>query len=129
MSEKFGAEEVFRLFLDSPNSKDGDREIFSYLLDYLSNFEDDESLDDALDGAAEKPDKKESFVSKGILFEDFSSYELDDFLNFYLEDNFENFTDLQKRSIDLFKKFSKFALGKKILSPEENKEWGEVLNG
>ena len=66
---------------------------------------------------------------KGILFEDFSSYELDDFLYFYLEDNFENFSDLQKKSINLFRRFLKFAAAKKFIDSEEIHEWEEVLKG
>ena len=75
MPEKLKAEDAFRLFLDSQNSKESDLEIFNYLLEYLSNFEDEEN-----------PDKTETpQTNTGILFEDISFYELDDFLNFYLE--------------------------------------------
>ncbi len=127
MPGKFLAEEVFRLFLDSPNSKEGDSQIFYYVLDYLSNFKDEDDSDTSGDSLSEDTVNQET--GKGVLLEDFSSYELDDFLYFYLEDNFENYADLQKQSVHLFRRFLKFATAKKFLGPEDREEWEEVLEG
>lgn len=120
------AEEVFRLFLDSPFSKKGDPEIFSYVLDYLSNFDYEEDL--TTDDLPSEKSTDATNLQKKSLFEDFSSYEVDDFIYFYLEDNFENFQELQKKSINLFKRFLKFAVQKKLLPAEDRDEWEEVLN-
>ena len=128
-SDSVFAENVFRLFLESSNSKSGDSEIFSYLLDYLSNFEDDEENNNTLgENSSQSKSKNAENPQMGILFEDFSSYELDDFLYFYLEDNFENYSDLQKKSKNLFKRFLKFAVEKKLLTSEAKDEWEEILS-
>ncbi|MCE9499949.1 MAG: hypothetical protein K8R21_05555 [Leptospira sp.] len=107
--EGIKSETAFRLYLDSSDSQDSDREIFSLILNYLGHLSDEESGED-------------------ILLEDFSMYEVDDFLNFYLPDNFESESEmLQKKSKDLLEKFLKFALKKKLMSSEQKEEWREIL--
>lgn len=109
--DKLEVETIFRLYLDH-SKREEDREIIVLVLNYL-NFlfepEDDE----------EDPEK--------ILLEDLSSYEVDDFINFYLEDNFDNFKELQKKSVSFFTNFLKFVREKKYMSKEEIEEWKEVL--
>jgi hypothetical protein len=101
-------ETLVREYLDF-EKKEEESEIFGLLLQYLSHlFEED----------SEEP----------IFLEDVSAYEVDDFLNFFLEDNFpENFKDLQSKSKVVFQKFFKFLVKKKVLEKEDEKEWKEVL--
>ncbi|MBP9888121.1 MAG: hypothetical protein KBF93_17610, partial [Leptospiraceae bacterium] len=83
MSNKQDLEHVFRLYLDH-TKREEDGEIIVLILNYLSLlFEDEEEPKDS---------------SEVILLEDFTEYEVDDFLNFYLEDNFDNFEELQTKS-------------------------------
>jgi hypothetical protein len=63
-----------------------------------------------------------------ILLEDLSAYEIDDYLQFFLQDNFqEEFLELQRKSILVLKNFRKFLSDKKLLEKEDEKEWKEVL--
>ncbi|HNI99644.1 MAG TPA: hypothetical protein PL169_26520 [Leptospiraceae bacterium] len=100
-------EEAARMYLDfSKKEKEG--EIFAILLDYL----------DAVYDKEEEP----------ILLEDLTLFEIDDFLNFFLEDNFEDEApELIKRSKSVLRSFEKFVKSKKLLSAEELEEWTEVL--
>ncbi len=105
---KVELESLVREYLDS-EKKEEESEVFGLLLQYLSHlFEED----------TEEP----------ILLEDLTAYEVDDFLHFFLEDNFpENYSELQKKSKIVFQKFFKFLSKKKVLEKEDEKEWKEVL--
>jgi hypothetical protein len=109
MSNKQDLETVFRLYLDHTKKDDG--EIIVLILNYLSHLfmdEEDES-------------------SETIQLEDFTHYEVDDFLNFYLEDNFENYEELQTKSKIVLRNFLKFLKEKKYFNKEEADEWTEIL--
>lgn len=100
-------EPIVREYLDSTN-QESEARIFGLLFQYLDTLYED----------SEDP----------ILLEDFSAYEADDFLNFFLEDNFqEEFPDLRSESLKTFQNFLKFLSRKKLIPPEEMKEWKEVL--
>ena len=100
-------EPIVREYLDSTN-QESEARIFGLLFQYLDTLYED----------SEDP----------ILLEDFSAYEADDFLNFFLEDNFqEEFPDLRSESLKTFQNFLKFLSRKKLSPPEEMKEWKEVL--
>ncbi len=111
MSNKQDLETVFRLYLDHTKKDDG--EIIVLILNYLSHLFMDE--------------EDESESSEAIQLEDFTHYEVDDFLNFYLEDNFENYEELQAKSKVVLKNFLKFLKEKKYFNKEEAEEWTEIL--
>jgi len=112
MSNKQDLEQVFRLYLDH-TKREEDGEIIVLILNYLSLlFEEEEESKD---------------LSEVILLEDFTEYEVDDFLNFYLEDNFDNFEELQNKSKVMLKNFLKFLKEKKYFNKEEAEEWTEIL--
>ncbi len=64
-----------------------------------------------------------------ILLEDFSVYEADDFIHFYLTEFFEGseLETLQKRSTQVLNKFMKFLEKKKYIHKEAMEEWKEVM--
>jgi ClpP class serine protease len=63
-----------------------------------------------------------------VSLEDFSAYEADDFLNFFLEDKFpDEYKSLRKESMEVLKNFIKYLSEKKMIPSEELKEWKEVL--
>ena len=110
MSNNQELESVFRLYLDHTQRQE-DGEIIVLILNYLSFLfqdEDDES-------------------PEAILLEDFTQYEVDDFLHFYLEDNFDNFEELIQKSKVMLKNFLKFLKEKKYFNKEEVDEWTEIL--
>ena len=111
MSNKEDLETIFRFYLDHTKRNDG--EIIVLVLNYLSHLfqEEDESNES----------------SEQILLEDFTHYEVDDFLNFYLEDNFEDYEALQAKSKIMLKSFLKFLKEKKYFNKEEAEEWTEIL--
>ncbi|HMV41607.1 MAG TPA: hypothetical protein PK079_01645 [Leptospiraceae bacterium] len=109
MSDKKDLESIFRLYLDATKRDDG--EIIVLILNYLSHLFVDE------EGENTEP----------ILLEDFTHYEVDDFLNFYLEDNFENFLELQAKSKIMLRNFLKFLKERKYFNKEEVEEWMEIL--
>lgn len=111
MSNKLDLETVFRQYLDHTKSEDG--EIIVLVLNYLSHLYQDE--------------EESNSDNEIILLEDFTHYEVDDFLNFYLEDNFENFKELQEVTKKFLKKFLKFVKEKKYFNKEEIEEWTEIL--
>lgn len=101
-------DEASREYLDF--SKDlSEAEIFGLLTEYLQHlYEDSEEV---------------------ILLEDFSVYEADDFINFYLQEFFEGeeLLSLQKRSLAILNKFMKFLEKKKYIHKEAVEEWKEVM--
>ena len=111
MSNKQDLEYIFRLYLDYTKREDG--EIIVLILNYLSHLYQDE--------------EESSSDNETILLEDFTHYEVDDFLNFYLEDNFENFEELQETTKKFLKNFLKFVKEKKYFNKEEIEEWTEIL--
>lgn len=64
-----------------------------------------------------------------IYLEDFTAFEGDDFLNFYLPDNFEGeeLKRLQKIAKKTLQEFIKYSSQKKFLSKEALEEWKEVF--
>lgn len=112
MSNKLELEHIFRLYLDH-SKREEEGEIIVLILNYLSFLFQDE------DESGEP--------SEPILLEDFTEYEVDDFLNFYLEDNFDNFEELQEKSKKMLKSFLKFLKEKKYFNKEEVEEWTEIL--
>lgn len=95
------------MYLDF-SKKEEEGEIFAILLEYL----------DAVYDKEEEP----------ILLEDLTLFEIDDFLNFFLEDNFEEEAPgLIKRAKTAIRSFEKFIRSKKMLSAEELEEWTEAL--
>lgn len=64
-----------------------------------------------------------------IYLEDFTAYEGDDFLNFYLPDNFEGeeLKELERLSKKTIQKFIQYCSKKNLLSKEALEEWKEVF--
>jgi len=101
-------ETLVREYLDF-EKKEEESEVFGLLLHYLSHLFGED-------------------LEEPIFIRDVSAYEVDDFLNFFLEDNFpENFKELHSKSRVVFQKFFKFLIKKKVLEKEDEKEWKEVL--
>ena len=110
MSNNLELESVFRLYLDHTKRQE-DGEIIVLVLNYLALLFQDE----------------ETESTEAVLLEDFTQYEVDDFLNFYLEDNFDNFEELQNKSKTMLKNFLKLLKEKKYFNKEEVEEWTEIL--
>lgn len=64
-----------------------------------------------------------------IYLEDFTAFEGDDFLNFYLPDNFdgEELKKIQKMAKKTIQEFIQYSSQKKFLSKESLEEWKEVF--
>jgi hypothetical protein len=106
--EKVVFDNVVRGYLDF-SKKEEEAEIFALLNQYLAHL----SLDSEED----------------ILLEDFTAFEADDFINFFLDDNFEidEATRLKTKSEIILKKFFNYILKNKYISKEEALEWKEVF--
>ncbi|MDX1959396.1 MAG: hypothetical protein SFU98_12535 [Leptospiraceae bacterium] len=107
MMEKISLESAIRSFLDFSKNEE-QSETFALLLEYMQLlFADSE---------------------EEILLEDFTAYEADDFLNFFLEDNFpEEYEVIRKKSEKSLKDFFNYLKKKKLISKEEVEEWKEVF--
>ncbi len=101
-------DDLVREYLDH-SKKEEEATVFGLLFQYLGHLYEE----------SEEP----------IFLEDLSSYEIDDYLQFFLPDQFEEgeVAALQKQSIGVFRKFLKFLSEKKLLEKEDEKEWKEVL--
>jgi hypothetical protein len=64
-----------------------------------------------------------------VLLEDFTAYEGDDFLNFFLPDNYEGeeLLKLEKLALKTLKDFINYCKKKKLIHKEAIEEWKEVL--
>jgi hypothetical protein len=64
-----------------------------------------------------------------VLLEDFTSYEGDDFMHFFLPDNYEGqeLKTLQSLSIKVIKDFIQYCTKRKLVHKEALEEWKEVL--
>ncbi len=104
MSPK-SVELIIREYLDF-SQKQEEGEFFVLLLNYLSHLvEEDEE----------------------VTLDDFGSYEADDFLNFYLEDQFPDDKNVLKKSKAALKNLFKYMISKKLIDKEEEKEWKEIF--
>jgi hypothetical protein len=104
MSPK-SVEGIIRDYLDH-SQKQEDGEFLVLLLNYLSHLvEEDEE----------------------VTLDDFGSYEADDFLNFYLQDQFPDDKVVIQKSKSALKNLFKFMLTKKLIDKEEEKEWKEIF--
>jgi hypothetical protein len=104
--------EIFDKFLSVSEYPEADAKILSILLEYLECIYSEEA----------EREKGE------IFFKDLTHYEVDDFLNFYLDDNFDDADFLKKQGYSLFKRFLNFASKEKLISKEVKKDWTEVLS-
>jgi hypothetical protein len=105
--QKISLESAIREYLDF-SKKENEAEIFALLIEYMQHL--------FIDSEEE------------ILLEDFTAYEGDDFLNFFLEDNFpEEFESLKPKSEKLIRDFVSYLKKKKFIPKEEVEEWKEVL--
>ncbi|MCB1144116.1 MAG: hypothetical protein H7A24_16065 [Leptospiraceae bacterium] len=63
-----------------------------------------------------------------ILMEDVSGFEVDDFLNFYIQDRYPDRSEtLIREARSALKSFQKFLIQKKYLTSEDLEEWKEAL--
>ena len=97
---------LLREYLDYSKKEEEARD-FGLLLEYLSHLYED----------SEEP----------ILLEDFSAYEADDFLQFFLEDKFPEDKKLKISCKHSIKNFFQYLLKKNMIHKEEISEWKEVL--
>lgn len=66
-------------------------------------------------------------TSEKILISDLSAFELDEFLNFYLEDMFPDDTKIREKGKTFLKKFRKFLEKRSLLKKEQEEEWKEFF--
>ncbi|EMK02044.1 hypothetical protein AB3N61_07590 [Leptospira sp. WS58.C1] len=65
--------------------------------------------------------------SEKILVSDLSAFELDEFLNFYLEDMFPEDAKIREKGKVFLKKFKKFLEKRSLLKKEQEEEWKEFF--
>ncbi|TGK38851.1 hypothetical protein [Leptospira andrefontaineae] len=65
--------------------------------------------------------------SEKILITDLGGFELDEFLNFYLEDMFPDDSKIREKGKVFLKKFRKFLDKKSLLKKEQEEEWKEFF--
>ena len=97
---------LVREYLDS-SKNETEAPIFGLLFEYLNHLYED--------------------VEEPILLEDFSALEVDDFLNFFLDDKFPDDKNLKITSKKTLKNFFQYLLKKNMIHKEEIKEWKEAL--
>ncbi|PJZ78963.1 hypothetical protein [Leptospira neocaledonica] len=66
-------------------------------------------------------------TSEKILITDLSAFELDEFLNFYLEDMFPEDAKIREKGKTFLKKFKKFLEKRSLLKKEQEEEWKEFF--
>ncbi|TGL62365.1 hypothetical protein [Leptospira sarikeiensis] len=64
-------------------------------------------------------------TSNQVLISHLGGFELDEFLNFYLEDMFPDDPKIRTKGKDFLKKFRKFLEKKSLLNKEQEIEWKE----
>lgn len=106
MAEKIAIEQAFQIFLEQSGRSEMN-EASDIILEYLHILFSEE----------EEP----------ILLEEFSEYEVDDLLYFYLQDRYTEAATYQKKIKSFLREFSKFALTKGYLAKEEADNWKKVL--
>ncbi|MCB1158541.1 MAG: hypothetical protein H7A25_18340 [Leptospiraceae bacterium] len=111
MAEKHSARNAFDAFLEISDINDDD-ELIEVLLEYLEHL--------YLDETEEEPEE--------ILLEDLTHFEVDDFINFYLIDNYTNHVFMRKKYLSFFKRFLGFASKKGLMEKDEINLWKEVLS-
>lgn len=99
-------------FLQFSEYSGSDSEVAEVLFEYMDHLYLDESVEEPED----------------IYVEDLSFYEIDDFLNFYIPDNFEEPKFAQKKAKGFFKRFLKFCLEKRYIAEEDKSDWIKVLS-
>jgi hypothetical protein len=102
---------VFQDFVSTSEYPDADEKMVSIVTEYIDHI----YLDETEEG-------------EEILVEDLTHYEVDDFLNFYLEDNFDDTEFLKKQAKDFFSRFLSYCIKSKLLPKEARKDWTEVLS-
>ncbi|GBF37406.1 hypothetical protein [Leptospira johnsonii] len=65
--------------------------------------------------------------SEKLLISDLSAFELDEFLNFYLEDMFPDDAKIRDKGKTFLKKFRKFLDKRSLLKREQEEEWKEFF--
>lgn len=112
MSGPSSLEETVRSFLETipEGAPSSEKEMPSLLLEFSELlFEDPEDS------------------SEKILITDLSAFELDEFLNFYLEDMFPEDSKIREKGKIFLKKFRKFLEKKNLLKKEQEEEWKEFF--
>ncbi|EMI70765.1 hypothetical protein [Leptospira noguchii] len=66
-------------------------------------------------------------IQEGVLLKDIGSFELDEFVNFYLSDMHPDDPTIVKRGIDFLKRFYKFAKKSPYIKKEQLEDWDEFF--
>lgn len=108
MESKPSVEQALGDFLSSADSAEGDRIIAEHLLQYLEEIFDSEENEE-------------------IVVDDIGSFELDDFLNFYLQDQFGEDTRLIRETGKFLRRLHSNWTRNQIIKKDQSEDWKEFL--
>ncbi|TGJ99352.1 hypothetical protein EHO59_15940 [Leptospira semungkisensis] len=113
MSPHSSLEETIRSFLETFQGgvKDSDQEISALLLEFSGLL-------------FENPEEEKG---KKIQVSDLTGFELDEFLNFYLEDMFPEDSRIRGKAKEFLKKFRKYLDKNSLLNQEQLEDWKEFF--
>ncbi|AXR61194.1 hypothetical protein [Leptospira mayottensis] len=117
MSKTLSLEEFLKEFLTSPHQKgrnpEEDQNLSELFLEFSSLL--------FLEGEEE--------IQEEVLLKDIGSFELDEFVNFYLSDMHPNDPAIVKRGIDFLRRLHKFAKKTSRINKEQMEDWDEFFQG
>ncbi|EMM70393.1 hypothetical protein LEP1GSC038_1737 [Leptospira weilii str. 2006001855] len=117
MSKTLSLEEFLKEFLASPHQKgrnpEEDQNLSELFLEFSSLL--------FLEGEEETQEK--------VLLKDIGSFELDEFVNFYLSDMHPNDPAIVKRGTDFLRRLHKFAKKNSRINKEQMEDWDEFFQG
>ncbi|TGJ98556.1 hypothetical protein EHQ53_02210 [Leptospira langatensis] len=113
MASHSSLEETIRSFLETFQGgvKESDQEISTLLLEFSGLL-------------FENPEEEKE---KKIQVSDLTGFELDEFLNFYLEDMFPDDSRIRSKAKDFLKKFKKYLDKNSLLNAEQAEDWKEFF--
>ncbi|MGJ4753632.1 hypothetical protein [Leptospira kmetyi] len=115
MSKSVSLEEFLKEFLASPGQKrnpEEDQNLNSLFLEFSSLL--------FLEGEEEETQEE-------VLVKDIGSFELDEFVNFYLSDMHPDDPAIVKRGIDFLRRLHKFAKKSPYIGKEQLEDWDEFF--
>ncbi|EKO61148.1 hypothetical protein B1J93_02780 [Leptospira kirschneri serovar Pomona] len=71
--------------------------------------------------------EEEEKIQEKVLLKDIGSFELDEFVNFYLSDMYPDDPTVVKRGIDFLRRFYKFAKKSSHIKKEQLEDWDEFF--
>ncbi|AVV49305.1 hypothetical protein QMM42_00945 [Leptospira santarosai] len=71
----------------------------------------------------------EEETQEEVLIKDIGSFELDEFVNFYLSDMYPDDPTIVKRGVDFLRRLHKFAKKSSYINKEQMEDWDEFFQG